>query len=235
MIGIINYFKETIKSFRLNETSKILLLLLIVTDIIFMIFHVLHFIKWVDNPLFYISRDLGYAEIYQYIKEFWIILLLLMIAKDKRRIVYLAWSILFLYILLDDSLKIHETFGNYLVNYFDIQPGFGLRAKDFGELGTSFLFGGLLFLFLGWSYFKSDKKDKTISNHLFLLFMILIFFGVFIDMIGIILHGTSVLNHFIILIEDGGEMIIMSVIVCYLFNLKISLTDKYIMEINEKS
>jgi len=227
---IIKYLKELVIGFKLDEFSKNLLYLLVVTDIIFMIFHVLHFVKIVDSPLFYISLDLGYAEVYQYIKEFWIVLLLLMLFKEKGRMVFLAWSFLFIYILLDDSLKIHENFGEYLANTFKFQSRFNLRAKDFGELGTSFLFGGLLFLFLGLSYFKSDKKGKMISNNLFLLFAILVFFGVVMDMIGIILHGNSVLNHIFILIEDGGEMMIMSVIVSYLFGLKIDYSKNSLVE-----
>jgi len=219
---VIKYLKELVIGFKLDEFSKILLYLLVVTDIIFMIFHVLKFVKIVDSPLFFISLDLGYAEVFQYIKEFWIVLLLLMLFKEKGKTVFLAWSFLFIYILLDDSLKIHETFGEYLANIFEFQSRFNLRAKDFGELGTSFLFGGFLFLFLVLSYIKSDVRGKIISSNLFILFVILIFFGVFIDMLGIIFHGRSIVNHLFILIEDGGEMMIMSVIVAYLFGLKIS-------------
>lgn len=216
----IEKIKNISKGLKFDKTSRNLLSLMILTDILFMIFHILRFAKIVSSPLFYISRDLGYAEMFQYIKEFWIVLLLFMIAKVQKKTIYVAWALLFFYILLDDSLKIHENFGEYLVGYFDIQPALGLRAKDFGELLTSFIFGGFLFLFLGWSYFKSNEESRSISTILFSLFLLLIFFGVFIDMIGIILHGSSILNHIIILVEDGGEMVIMSIIVCYLFFLK---------------
>ena len=134
-----------------NSSSKFLILLLL-TDLVFILVHVLYRSDLVTNPLFSIKMDWGYAEVYQYTKEFWVILLLFFIAIKRAKIIYFAWFSLFMYLLLDDSLRIHENFGGYLVRYFGFQPEFGLRAQDFGELSVSILFGALLFLFLGFKY-----------------------------------------------------------------------------------
>ena len=47
--------------------------------------------------------------------------------------------------VLDDSLRLHEYFGDVLVEFFNIQPALGLRADDFGEMLTVLLIG-LVFL-----------------------------------------------------------------------------------------
>ncbi len=202
-----------------KETTKFLFLLLI-ADLSFMLIHVIYKMDLISNSLFSIEKDRGYAEIYQYIKEFWIVVLLFITAIKRTHIIYFAWSLLFMYLLLDDSLQIHEKFGRYLVNYFNFQPMFSLRAQDFGELSISMFFGFLLFTFIGISYLLSDHIAKKISKHLFLLVMSVAFFGVLVDMLHIAIpYGKSMFG----LIEDGGEMLIMSIIVWYTFDLKAAL------------
>jgi hypothetical protein len=51
-------------------------------------------------------QERGYSEIFQYIKEYWIALLLGALAVRQRSVLYLGWSLLFFYLLLDDSLTI---------------------------------------------------------------------------------------------------------------------------------
>ena len=57
-----------------SPTSKIFGLLL-VTDLVFIILHVLcAHTRCLSNVMFLITADGGYGEIFQYIKEFWIVL-----------------------------------------------------------------------------------------------------------------------------------------------------------------
>ena len=199
------------------ESTK-LLLLLFLTDFTFILLHCFHLKHFLSNILFSIEKDFGYAEIYQYIKEYWIIVLLFMLAIKRDYIIYFAWTLLFIYLLCDDSLRIHEKFGHYLADYFEFKPMFQLRAQDFGELAVSIFFGFLLFTFIGISYLFSDNIAKQISKHLFILIMFLAFFGIVIDMLQIAISwGTAIWG----LIEEGGEMLTMSVITWYVFNLEI--------------
>jgi hypothetical protein len=64
--------------------------------------------------MFAITKDLGYPEIYQYIKELWIVVLLLSVLIKTRVGSYSVWALIFLYILIDDALRIHETYGLYI-------------------------------------------------------------------------------------------------------------------------
>lgn len=174
-------------------------------------------LRQVSDPIFSIETDLGYAEVYQYIKEYWIVILISIVAIKRKQIVYFSWSLFFTYLLFDDSLRIHEKFGHYVADALELQPMFQLRAQDMGELIVSLLSSLLLFSIIGASYYFSDAVAKQVSKHLFILIMLLAFFGVFVDM----LHAAITWNKVIWgLVEDGGEMIIMSIIVWYVFSLR---------------
>jgi len=221
-------------TFDFEKRSSKLFILLILADLVFMLIHVLYKMDVMINRLCSIKMDFGYAERYQYIKEGWIVLLLFMMAIKRSHIIYLTWSILFIYLLLDDSLQIHERIGAYLVDYFELQPAFNLRAQDFGELGVSILFGSLLFLFVGCAYSFSDIVARRISKHLFILVLSLAFCGVLVDTFhrAIPCLQAPVGKSIRILVEDGGEMLIMSIIVVYVFNLKVTSKESTIVHEN---
>jgi len=209
-------------TFDLEKNTTKLLALLLLADCIFILLHIPHTMQIITNPLFSIGRDMGYAEVYQYIKIYWIVLLLLYIVVKRKRLIYFAWFLLFLYLLIDDTLRVHETMGRHIVSYFEYQPAFGLRAQDFGELSVSFFFGTLLFTFIAIAYLQSDNKGKQRSKHLLALVMLLAVFGVAMDMIHSMASWGSDLWG---LIEDGGEMLVISIIVWYVFNIDISRKD----------
>ena len=198
-----------------KESTKVLFLLLL-ADFAFIVVHGVYKMRLISNRLYSIETDRGYGEIFQYIKEYWIIVLLFIIAIKTKRIIYFAWSSLFMYLLLDDFFRIHELFGVYLAEYFEFQPMFRLRAIDFGELSVSMLFGFLLFIFIGLSYLFSDNVAKQISKHLLILVLSLVFCGVVVDILHVAIPWGKTLLGFI---EDGGEMVIMSIIVWYVIDL----------------
>ncbi|MFD1162295.1 MULTISPECIES: hypothetical protein [Hwangdonia] len=199
-----------------------MLLILISTDLIFIALHTFYVYGMIDgNSYFSLEKDFGYSEIFQYLKEYWSFLLLFFVFVDKQKLTYLIWSAFFLYLLLDDSLSIHENVGEYLANYFNIQPRFNLRSVDFGEILVSFLVGfAFLILFL-FTYIKGKIEEKIVIKNLAVLVFALAFFGVFIDVLHIALpFGENKLA----VIEDGGEMIVLSILLWYIFNLKYELS-----------
>lgn len=197
----------------INEANKLLVLLLM-ADLAFICIHCLFILGILSGPSFSISADFGFAEIYQYIKEFWIIVLLLFVFIKEKHLTYLLWSLLFLYLLIDDSFRIHEEYGLYLSNYFEFKPIFNLRARDFGEIIVSLFSGFILLTSIGVSLLFSDNLAKRISKTLLFLLIILAFFGIFVDIIHVVIPNfKSILG----LIEDGGEMIVISIIVWYTY------------------
>lgn len=193
--------------------------LLIAADAVFMAVHLVHALSPYFNDLLYsIEQDRGYAEIYQYVKTFWIVLMLAALAWRTRQVVYVAWTALFGYLLLDDSFFIHEDGGAALAARFGYQGALGLRDLDFGEL-TVTAFAGLIFLTLILAaYLRSRRDARNASADLAVLVCVLAFFGVFIDMVHIVVepaYGKLTLA----VIEDGGEMVAMSLACWYTLGL----------------
>ena len=203
-----------------QQKSTRFLFLLLIADLLFIAVHALYKMNVFSNPLFSIEKDFGYAEVYQYIKEYWIAALLIIAAFNKRLLILVAWALLFGYFLLDDSLQIHETFGDYLARSLQIQPMFNLRAQDFGELIVSAAAGTVLFSFLGLAYLYSHSSAREVSRQLFLLVICMVFFGILVDMLQIAIPwGRTVWG----MVEDGGEMVIMSVIVWYVYHIEMRI------------
>lgn len=195
--------------------------LLFLADAIFIILHLLHAFSGLSgfrSPLLSIRTDGGYAEIYQYIKELWIVALLVFVARRRSNLLFLCWSFLFLYLLLDDSLGIHENLGAFIASWTGIQGGFGLRPEDFGELGISLFFGALIIASISLMHYLSEPVDRQISSLLFGLFALLVFFGVFLDMVDIIVYNSAGISIFDT-IEDAGEMLVMSLTVWFTYSI----------------
>ncbi|MBE9124873.1 MULTISPECIES: hypothetical protein [unclassified Coleofasciculus] len=201
----------------LNHWSTRFLFLLLATDLVFIILHIIYqHTSFISNYNFSIEKDRGYAELFQYIKEYWIAILLAFLAYKKRSLLYLSWSLLFLYLLLDDSLEIHETGGKILSQKLSLLPMFNLRAVDFGEMLMSVGVGLFFFVLIAIAYRFSDSLARKSSRYLIIMLCSLALFGIVIDMVHIAFK-SSLLNSWLGLLEDGGEHIVMSIIAGFVF------------------
>jgi cbb3-type cytochrome oxidase subunit 3 len=212
-------------SFR-NNSAKILYLLL-ATDLVFFCLHLSRqcymfsnsrLCKKFSNKLFSISIDMGYAEVFQYIKEYWIILLLGVLAWRNRSLLYSAWSLLFCYLLLYDALKIHERWGIFISNKLGLVSAFGIRSIDFGEIIVSACFGILFFAIIAIAYRFGKKIERKHTQYLILMLLALAFFGIVTDTLGITITNKF-LKPIAALIEDGGEHLVMSTIVWFVYDI----------------
>jgi len=199
----------------LSYESTRFLLLLIGADALFVALHLLDFQAGFSlgrNYTIWLER--GYAEVFTNVKEFWIVVMFLMLLIKRVEPYKLAWGLLFLYVFVDDMLSIHNRVGGAIVNRLGLEPLLGLRAQDFGELSV-YLIVGIAFLFiLAIAYVKSGKEARLISRRLALLVGALAFFAVLIDMAGIIVGGNL-----LALVEEAGEMIVVSLIAVFVWRL----------------
>ena len=196
-----------------------LLILLVLTDFFFIVLHIFH--KYTDfgpGRLLSIDQDMGFAEMFQYIKEYWIGLILLWFALKRRSFLFFGWSLMFFYLLFDDALMFHESGGTILTRYFNLQPILGLRAQDIGELGIAVIVGVAFLAIIGISHYFSEQRLREISKRIAILLVALVFFGVFVDIIHSMFRKTEISN-LLALIEDGGEMVVMSLITWYVFKI----------------
>ena len=192
------------------------LVVLLLVDAVFMILHVYNRLLPDPNILFLVDHDGGYSEYYQYLKEYWIAVALLAVFWLTKEKVYAVWGMLFLYLLLDDALQIHEAVGDAAARYWSDSGALGLRIQDFGELAVSAAVGGIFALAVLYYYHQGGNEIRRVSQNLGLMLVALAFFGIAIDLLYAVyfeqIRGLA-------LLEDGGEMVIMSVLAYYALQL----------------
>lgn len=193
--------------------------LLICADVVFIILHVIYFqTELLESSLFSLSRDHGYSEFFQYTKFLWVVLLLTGVALTARTPGYLTWSALFGYFLADDSLQIHEQLGRVIARNLEIVPPLNLRLQDIGELIVAAVAGGVLFSLLILAFWRGSTQFRKVSLDLFIFLSMLIFFGIGIDLIHEAVGAQGILDELVFrILEEGGEMLVTSFIVWYIF------------------
>lgn len=149
-----------------RHESALFLVLLLAADLAFIGLEVLHVWGYANDPRFALGMERGYAEVFQYIKFFWIAFILSWFTLEKRQVLYGVGALLFVYLLLDDSLQVHERGGTALVDEMGIEAAFGLRAQDYGELVVSASAGLFFLLAGGLSYRYSDALARQIGLYL---------------------------------------------------------------------
>ena len=219
--------------FDIDEDSTKFFLLLISADILFIILNIIYLFynyRGSINSVWSIETDRGLAESYQYVKECWVILLLIWLTVRYSRLSLLSWVSIFTYILADDVFELHERFGSTIARFVGFKSTFGLRAADIGELSFFAIFGILFSMLIIFTYFynRKDYIFNAVNRRLLLLLGFLALFGAATDAIHSMFAHLSqlwgwprllkiILFFSLGLIEDGGEMIIMSIAVWSLF------------------
>src|SRR5699024_2037905 len=212
-----------------SRWSLLLLILLVFTDVIFMGVEILYSLGYAGDYRYSLGADRGYAEVYGYIKLFWIILIFSWLTFQKYQPIYIVGVLLFGYLLLDDSVKIHETVGEHIVEWVGFTPAFGLRAKDFGELAVS-ASAGLFFLITGWmAYRHSNATARSVGLCLLAGIAGLAFFGVGADILHQLFGDLLPWIHTsLVILEAGGELLVISILCWFSYSLarqELSLRD----------
>lgn len=214
--------RESLRMMHMPEATAMLVLLLC-GDLAFVALHFIHhFTPWFDTDLLSLEQDRGYAEFYQYVKWLWIVLLLGALSRRTGLSALSAWIPLFVYFLFDDAMMLHERLGARVADHIPAGlPTFGLRTQDLGELTVSGLFFAVWSLTMLVAWRRGSLRMRQISLDLGLLVALLLFFGVVFDMLHAAL-GPVLRMHFAFgTVEDGGELLAVSLIVWFLFRLLI--------------
>lgn len=172
-----------------------------------------------------IRRPWGLGSLYTFGKWAFLCVLLLLIWQRTWQRIFLSLFIVFLIVLADDSLEIHERLGSSLKETLGYSHAYGLRAQDFGELTVWAAIGALCLVIFVYGYLKSSNFARGIS-HVFLLGIgATAIFGIGFDMFDIMVSRLWSSSFAIILefglqvIEDGGEMIMASLMSAYAYAL----------------
>ncbi|MBN1783000.1 hypothetical protein JW948_17835 [bacterium] len=201
-----------------TQSASLVLMLLLCADLIFLVLHSIRiYMPFLENSLFSIDVDGSYSELYQYLKWLWITLLFTGLSKSKGSLGYCSWALVFAFMLCDDIFRIHEKAGYGLAKSLSFAPALGFRMQDFGELAVWCAAGLILFLTVALAYKTGTPAFRRISRDIVLLLSGLFFFGVVVDMAHIALHPGRSADLVLTLLEDGGEMIMASLILWYVF------------------
>ncbi len=191
-----------------------------------------------DEVLLSIGRDDGYAENFQYLKLAAIIGLLCFCAITEKSAAIGGWAIVFGILLLDDRLAIHERVGEKLADWLSFQPMFNLRAIDFGEIMVFATWGIIAIAVLTITYRKNRSEiAKQIFKGLLLSLLGLAVFGGFFDMLHIVVQTLMGENLFrddlFDVLEDGGEMVIISLALYFVYQKAQRLLAKRQLDIDQ--
>jgi hypothetical protein len=192
-----------------------LLFLLLATDLMFVLVHAIRAnTTLIASNMYALNRERGYAEAFQYIKFYWIVLAMSVLFWRTRAAVYAGWMALFAYLLLDDALQIHEEGGRVVAERMGYRELLGLRAVDFGELTFVAVVSVLLLGLIAIGYWRSGPDARTASKGMVVLVAALGLCGVVFDVLHQLARRTRFADWFTIA-EDGGEMVVVSVICAY--------------------
>lgn len=202
---IIRYFK----SFSLT-----LLFVLAAIDFIFMGLHAMKSLGYITDPNFSVTQSWGYPEIFQYLKAGFVAACFFWLGANYKRPQFYSWGVVFLYVLLDDSIEVHEYLGYHAGTFLENAGISG--GKTLGELVVFGLLGLMVFTPLFYFYIRSRHRElKIMTQDLFMLFVAMLFFGIGVDVLHDMAETGTVLNGVLGLVEDGGEMLVMSIITWY--------------------
>ncbi len=163
------------------------------------------------------ALERGFGETFQYLKEGWIALALILVAIRAANGLYAGWAVLFGFLLVDDLFAARERLGKLIGFEFEFGRVLGLRPQDLGEL----IIIGLAMLVLGIpiavDYFRGDFRARSFWRSMVPLLVALAAFGVLFDAIHVALRSDPSWDVIFGTIEEGGEMIVMSLILRLVF------------------
>jgi hypothetical protein len=198
-----------------------LLWVLLALDAALMVLHVAYHLSWrggqwsaFHHEFLSLDRDHGLAELCQYAKTAVAAGLLAHFSVRFGQPVYGVCSAVLAFVLLDDSLELHEQSGRYLAAALDLPAHIGpLRSVDLMEPALWFVAGAILLVLLILAARRSSPHHVGVCVLLLPPFVALAVCGG----LGDILHAGG---HRIVagsalaltLLEDGGELLSISVI-----------------------
>ncbi|WJL94747.1 hypothetical protein QSU92_12310 [Microbacterium sp. ET2] len=204
-----------------QRAVQVMIVLVIGIDLLLGLTHVV-IMTFFDAPnVWRIDMDWSFAEAYQYMKYFWVAALLVWYARATRGWAILAWVPLIVFFLLDDAMLLHEQAGLWFAAQpwaFDVGP---LSAQTVGELGFVAVIGAVLVIPIVGLYAMSRARMRWIFRLLAAIVVAFLLFAVVVDAGHSLVQNIRILDRSFGFIEDGGEMILLSLLVLVVFRLNI--------------
>lgn len=203
-------------SLPLTASGRLLLGLLWVVDLALVLAHLS--LKYVGQPsgwTFDLGAERSYGELVQYLKYAWTALLLVLLAFTRRELVFLAWALLFLCLGADDWFGLHERAGEWASERWGDLGGW---VWHLGELGFLVAVLGVFLAIAVPLHQRSTGEGRRVSWSMFGLAAVLGGVGVGVDAVHhLVFDGQAWADVPFTVLEDGGELVILSLITAFLF------------------
>ena len=201
------------------SSATLLLVALLGVDGLLILGHVGFFAFGLDDGKLLLSYARGYGELFMYAKFAALATAAAALALWRREFGWLWWAFLFAFLCFDDAYEAHEQVGRQLGDWLAVQMGMDPRGHllsfRWRDLGEALYLGGAALLILGplvAAYRRGGPVFRKASRRLAVMLLLLIICGIGFDL----LHRNSLLQefravvHMIALMEDGGELVVVS-------------------------
>ena len=157
----------------------------------------------------------GWPEQFGYAKQAGCAALLLLVWRRTGDGVFAAWAAVFACALVDDRLQVHERVGGFVARRLPLpQEVAGLREQDLGELAVWGLAGVLPLVVVAVLHRRGPEHVRAASRGMAVVVGGYAFFGVVVDQFHTLTLGGP-LDRALGVLEDGGELVLLSVAVWY--------------------
>lgn len=165
---------------------------------------------------FKFGKERAVPEVIGYVFTAWAAGLALYLAFVHRQAVLAAWSAVFAVLLADDYLMLHERMGKVVFVTFGIPHPY---SQPFGELGWLGGVGLVLVTAVALGHRFATPGWRAASRVLVVLLGLLVLCGVVIDAVHAFVPNVKPWNVIFIVLEDGGELLLLAVVVTFLYGL----------------
>ncbi len=195
--------------------SNHLLGFLLTVDILFILGHIfiVTYLWLGPSSLLLDAGSSGYPEGFQYLKYLGLVLIIAYLVAYEKRFSYLPLFVLFAFLLVDDVYQLHTRAGFALVDQLNPLSYSGAKPEIIGQLAYVFI---MAIFFIGlfiWSYNWTKKHNRKSLMKIFVFLGAFFFFGVGVDLLHTFLGEEHRYAAILTLIEEGGEMLTLSILV----------------------
>lgn len=187
--------------------------LLLVTDVVFIIGSVAFDLGLMADERLSLGVDRGLPETWGYVQYVWSGLALGVLLWRRRDALYVALGVMVAYFLVDDASELHESVGSALRDSGRVGSVFGVDPQHVGELLFSATAAILLLGLVALAWPFAARAARRVAIGVLGCVAAMAFAGIVVDFVQPLIEAG---NPFLVLLEDGGELVAGSVLAAFL-------------------
>ena len=214
---------KILQKLKLQNTAVTVLFFMLLTDVAFIVVHLLHCFhsKLGEASSLLLDTGYGYPENFQFLKYTIILILLGTFIAKKNWFSFIPLLFLFILLFLDDVFQWHRLFGNAIYQFFHVEGIWRFSGTNVGSMLYAFILGVFCFLLIIFGVQKSSERLKGYYRVIFFMLSALFLFGFGVDVLNQAISYYYGKICLFTVIEEGGEMIVLSLLVWYLIGIGI--------------